>query len=84
MSNGYDLRYSILDDARQIVYEEWNKKCDHLCRMWEHRRDVALRRDSILQTEKYNIEELVLPDPPTTEAIISKANELYEFVKKKD
>lgn len=26
--NGFELRYSLLQDARSILYDEWRNKCD--------------------------------------------------------
>ena len=26
--NGFELRYSLLQDARSILHEEWRNKCD--------------------------------------------------------
>ena len=78
MSNGYELRYNILRDARDILFEEWREVCNNKRHMWDVRRDANFNQND------FEVEELVLPSAPTSADIIAKANELYSFVKIKD
>lgn len=78
MSNGYELRYQILRDARDILFEEWREICTNRRYVWD------VQRDANFNQKKFEVEELVMPSAPTSEQIIFKANELYSFVKSKD
>lgn len=65
--SGYEIRYNILRDARDMLFQEWQMKCDI------HRRNFDLA--------KSHIDEM--PEAPTINEIILRAEELYDFVCRK-
>ena len=65
--SGYEIRYSILRDARDMLFQEWSVKCE------THRRNCDLAKKQIE----------TMPAAPTTDEILDRAEELYEFVCKK-
>jgi hypothetical protein len=65
--SGYEIRYNILRDARDMLFQEWTAKCDI------HRRNCDLANKQIE----------TMPEAPTMEAILRRAEELYEFVCRK-
>jgi len=67
MATGYDIRYSILNDAKSILFEKWHEQCNLL------RRNADLGQR---QLEPY-------PPAPSAAEIKALAEELYEFVQRK-
>jgi hypothetical protein len=67
MATGYDIRYSVLNDAKNILFEKWHEQCS------------LLRRNADLECrllEPY-------PPAPSAAEIKALAEELYEFVQHK-
>jgi hypothetical protein len=67
MATGYDIRYSLLNDAKNMLYEKWNHEVDML------RYNANSKKEAMVQ----------LPDPPTAAEIKALAEDLYEFVQRK-
>jgi hypothetical protein len=67
MATGYDIRYSLLNDARNMLYEKW------------HRDIETIRYNAGLKNEQIGD----LPEPPAAAQIKALADELYEFVQRK-
>jgi hypothetical protein len=67
MATGYDIRYNILNDAKNILFEKWHEQCSLL------KRNADLERS---QLEPY-------PPAPSAAEIKALAEELYEFVQRK-
>ena len=65
--SGYEIRYNILRDARDMLFQEWTAKCDI------HRRNCDLANKQIED----------MPAAPSVDQIIARAEELYEFVCRK-
>ena len=65
--SGYEIRYNILRDARDMLFQEWILRCD------VHRRNCDLAQKQIE----------TMPTAPTTDEILDRAEELYEFVCRK-
>lgn len=65
--SGYEIRHSLLNEARHMLYEKWNRD-------WEIiRRNHDLAQKPIEST----------PEPPTAAQIKALAEELYEFVQRR-
>ena len=65
--SGYEIRYSILRDARDMLFQEWTVKCD------THRRNCDLANKQIE----------TMPAAPSVDDIIARAENLYDFVCRK-
>ena len=65
--SGYEIRYNILRDARDMLFQEWQMKCDI------HRRNFDLAKSHID----------AMPEAPSVGEILTRAEELYEFVCRK-
>ncbi len=65
--SGYEIRYNILRDARDMLFQEWILKCDI------HRRNCDLANKQID----------TMPGAPSVDEIIARAEELYDFVCRK-
>ena len=67
MANGYDIRYSLLNDAKSMLFEKWHQ-------------DIATTRHNAgIKNEQISN----LPEPPTAAQIKALADDLYEFVQRK-
>lgn len=80
MSSGYELRYEIVRDAKDMLYEKWRMDCELALRAYE----TVKERWRSKGQEDVDFPQVVLPEPPSNEQIVLKASELYEFVKKRD
>ena len=67
MATGYDVRYSVLNDAKSILFEKWNQECSRM------RRNADLGQRQLEP----------LPEAPSAAAIKALAEDLYEFVQRK-
>jgi len=67
MATGYDIRYSLLNDAKNMLFEKWNQEVNAL------RYDASSKQSVIGQ----------LPASPTAAEIKALAEDLYEFVQRK-
>jgi hypothetical protein len=67
MATGYDIRYSLLNDAKNMLFEKWNQEVNAL------RYDANSKQSVIGQ----------LPASPTAAEIKALAEDLYEFVQRK-
>jgi hypothetical protein len=65
--SGYEIRYNILRDARDMLFQEWILRCD------VHRRNCDLAQKQIES----------MPEAPSVDDILERAEELYEFVCRK-
>ena len=65
--SGYEIRYNILRDARDMLFQEWILKCDI------HRRNCDLANKQIE----------TMPSAPSVDDILARAEDLYDFVCKK-
>jgi hypothetical protein len=65
--SGYEIRYSILNDARHMLYEKWHQDIEHIRR----NQDVT------------KLAPAEMPPPPTAAQIKALAEELYEFVQRR-
>jgi len=67
MATGYDIRYSLLNDARGMLFEKWHQ-------------DIATARHNAgVKNEQISN----LPELPTAAQIKALADDLYEFVQRK-
>lgn len=71
MNTGYDIRYSILHDAQEMLMENWRRTKDF-------EQSKADRCDGIGQS--YDPKNIPLP---TADDIKKLAEDLYDFVQKK-
>lgn len=67
MATGYDIRYNLLNDAKNMLFEQWHEECSTL------RHNAAVAQ---LPLPSY-------PPVPTAAQIKALAEELYEFVQRK-
>ena len=67
MATGYEIRHSLLNEAKSILFEKWHQECDRM------RRNADLGQRQLEP----------LPDAPTVEEIKALAENLYEFVQRK-
>ena len=67
MATGYDIRYNLLNDAKNILFEKWNQECS------------VLRRNADLGQRQLE----PVPPAPTAAEIKALAEDLYEFVQRK-
>ena len=67
MATGYDIRYNILNDAKNILFEKWHEQCS------------LLKRNADLERRLLEI----YPPAPSAAEIKALAEELYEFVQRK-
>lgn len=67
MSSGYEIRHSLLNEARETLYENWRSACEVI----RHNADLVHQP----------IDEF--PPPPTAAEIKALAEDLYEFVQRK-
>ena len=65
--SGYEIRYSLLNDARNMLYEKWHQDIELI------RRNHDIDRKPIES----------MPNPPTAAQIKALAEELYEFVQRR-
>ena len=68
MATGYDIRYNLLNDARNMLFTEWHQKCE------------VTRRNYDLKQSVIDIE---MPAAPSAAQIKALAEDLYEFVQRK-
>jgi hypothetical protein len=66
--SGYEIRYSLLNDARHMLYEKWHQDIELI------RRNHDIDRKPIIES---------MPAPPTAAQIKALAEELYEFVQRR-
>ena len=67
MSTGYDIRYNLLNDAKNMLLEQWHEECSTL------RHNANLAQVPLGSS----------PPVPTAAQIKALAEELYEFVQSK-
>lgn len=67
MATGYDIRYNLLNDAKNILFEKWHQECG------------VIRRNADLGQRQLE----PLPPAPTAAEIKALAEDLYEFVQRK-
>lgn len=67
MATGYDIRYNLLNDAKNILFEKWHEECSRI------RRNADLGQRQLEP----------LPEAPSAAAIKALAEDLYEFVQRK-
>ena len=67
MATGYDIRYSLLNDAKSMLFEKWNHEVE------THRYNAHNKKSEMGQ----------LPAAPTAAEIKALAEDLYEFVQRK-
>jgi len=67
MATGYDIRYSLLNDAKSMLFDKWHRECDRI------RRNADLGQRQLEP----------LPAEPTAAEIKALAEDLYEFVQRK-
>ena len=67
MATGYDIRYSLLNDAKGMLFEKWNQECSRM------------RRNADLGQRQLEI----YPPAPSAAEIKALAEDLYEFVQRK-
>jgi len=80
MNSGYEMRYSIVRDAKDMMYEQWRLDCESVFKM----HDLLVERWRSRGSVDEDLPHVKLPDPPSIDQIITKAGEIYDFVKKKD
>lgn len=66
--NPYEIRLALLAEARDILFQGWNRKCDAVFH------DANIAKRTILHHE--------LPRAPTVEEILAAANRMNEFISK--
>ena len=64
--NGYELRHDLLNEARDMLFQGWYKKCE-----------VAQHN---AHTEKRAIAAGEMPEPPVIKDILALAGKMNEFV----
>ena len=67
MATGYDIRYSLLNDAKNMLFEKWHHEVE------THRYNATSKNEVMGQ----------LPASPTAAEIKALAEDLYEFVQRK-
>ena len=67
MATGYDIRYSLLNDAKNMLFEKWNHE------VATHRYNANSKQSEMGR----------LPASPTAAEIKALAEDLYEFVQRK-
>lgn len=67
MATGYDIRYNLLSDARNMLYEKWNREIE------------VVRYNAGVKNEALG----AVPAAPTAAEIKALAEDLYEFVQRK-
>jgi hypothetical protein len=67
MATGYEIRHSLLNEAKGILFEKWHQECDRM------RRNADLGQRQLEP----------LPEAPTVADIKALAEDLYEFVQRK-
>lgn len=67
MATGYDIRYNLLNDAKNMLFEQWHEECS------------TLRHNANLMQKPLG----AYPPVPTAAQIKALAEELYEFVQRK-
>lgn len=67
MATGYEIRHSLLNEARETLYENWRSACE------------VIRRNADLANQPLS----GFPPPPTAAEIKALAEDLYEFVQRK-
>lgn len=67
MATGYDIRYNLLNDAKNMLFEQWHEQCSTL------RRNADLAQQPLGE----------FPAAPTSAEIKALAEDLYEFVQRK-
>ena len=67
MATGYEIRHSLLNEAKDILFEKWHQECE------------VLKRNADLGQRKLD----PYPPAPTAAEIKALAEELYEFVQRK-
>jgi hypothetical protein len=67
MATGYEIRHSLLNEAKIMLFDQWHQECDRL------RRNAELAQTQLEQW----------PDAPSASEIKALAEELYEFVQRK-
>ena len=67
MATGYDIRYNLLNEAKNILFEKWHQECNRI------RRNADLGQRQLEP----------LPAGPTVTEIKALAEDLYEFVQRK-
>lgn len=88
MSNPYELRFQILQMAREMLEREQDTFAYTFWQIESKLTDMLNDPDGLTSDEIAKMSDLVLdlmdkrPDPITTEQVKDKANELYEFVQK--
>lgn len=65
--SGYEIRYNLLNDAKNMLFEQWHETCS------------TIRRNADLASQPIG----VFPPAPTADEIKALAEELYEFVQRK-
>lgn len=70
MATGYEIRHSLLNEAREMLYEKWRFDCDVL------RRNADLTKQPFCDLSGF-------PPPPNAAEIKALAEDLYEFVQRK-
>ncbi len=67
MATGYEIRHSLLNEAREMLFTTWHQECDRA------RRNADLGQRQLEP----------LPSAPTAADIKALAEDLYEFVQRK-
>ena len=67
MATGYEIRHSLLNEAKSILFEKWHTECEII------RRNAELAKQPIS----------AFPPGPNAADIKALAEDLYEFVQRK-
>lgn len=77
-NNGYKIRYDLLAMAKDILMEEWNRKCQ--AAEQEYFQQVDINRN--LQSSQL-VQYPDVPAAPTSSGIIKLAGQLNDFVSRR-
>lgn len=78
--NAYEIRFNLLEMARQLIHESHTEKCEIAREEWYFAKDLyQVNLDKGIELKEIPI--FNLPEYPSSDDIIEKAKELYTFVK---
>lgn len=71
-ATGYEIRHSLINEARDMLFQVWNRECDVVF----HNANCRVEGRAIGTGE--------LPPAPTFDAILKLAQQMNEFVSRSD
>jgi len=78
--NAYEIRHDLLNEARGMLFEIWNRKCDTVIYNADQKAPSRFETDR----NEVSLSEVTLPPAPTLDEIIEVASKMNDFVKSKN